>query len=326
VDNDTKEKGADRVIEELSVALKQEQEAHSNESKELNAALRVQQEAHKYNEEQLKTALKQEREAHSNDVTSLDSLVESMKNDKNEHEQRIKDLEVVLRSVYPEAQVLQIPLGGPSRIFEGSSSASATGTGPLSATGMDSVSAPGTPFASGRSLSSFSPVLGRRSSADDLDVPPSPGSTVFSTSELGDRLGNRSKENTWILRMFRRLLFEKFSHLEPEDLNRALKMETRPSTMLRVEVEKVLKSYKAHQKGFGMRKAFQRLDAQRTGQVDQATFESRMRQIFSMDATLSSHIFRLLLEQAGIEAGFIGEEQFAQSLGEKLVRSSSQGG
>jgi len=103
-----------------------------------------------------------------------------------------------------------------------------------------------------------------------------------------------SKMDGFILRLFQRLLWEKFSHFPPDDLHKALKMDQRPATIPKSEVDKVLKMYRSHYKGFTMAKAFRGLDVHRTGRLAAHEFELRLTQTLSLDVELSGHIYGLL--------------------------------
>jgi len=107
-------------------------------------------------------------------------------------------------------------------------------------------------------------------------------------------LAASSTVDSYIMRLFHRLLWERFSHLGPDDLAKALKMDQRSNNMPRADVDKVLKMYKNHQKTFTIAKAFRNIDVHRTGRLAAHEFELRLTQILSLDVELSGYIYRLL--------------------------------
>jgi len=106
--------------------------------------------------------------------------------------------------------------------------------------------------------------------------------------------GSSAKSDSYVLRLFHRLLWEKFSHYDPDDFHKALKMDQRPATLPKSEVEKAIKGYRAFQKNFTMAKAFRSLDVHHTGRLASHEFEMRLTQSLALDVELSGHIYNIL--------------------------------
>lgn len=97
-----------------------------------------------------------------------------------------------------------------------------------------------------------------------------------------------------VLRLFRRLLHERYAALSPQELSRALRMEQRSTTLPKAEVEQVLRKFDAHQKSFSTQKAFQRLDMRRAGKISVNDFQEALRKNLLLDKQTSGHIFKLI--------------------------------
>jgi hypothetical protein len=132
--------------------------------------------------------------------------------------------------------------------------------------------------------------------------------------------------DSYIMRLFHRLLWEKFSHYEPEDIVKALKLETRTGNIPKADVEKVLKAYKTHQKNFTIAKAFRNIDVHRTGRLAAHEFELRLTQILSLDVELSGYIYRLLHNCLHPPGDSASSSVIVKTLEDKEEASSSKSG
>lgn len=148
----------------------------------------------------------------------------------------------------------------------------------------------------------------------------------------GTMTGQQSND-ILLLRLFKRLLHERFSHKNADEISKLLKLDARPGSVPRTDVDKFLKNYKKFQQEFDMQKAYQKLDMQKGGQMKEVDFQSVLtksvgldpessRQIFSMLDNLihGQHTIRLKgkLEPVS-KAGCICEEDFVQCLRDPIL-------
>jgi len=140
-----------------------------------------------------------------------------------------------------------------------------------------------------------SPVVSPRSFSDDPSPRPKTAARAASVSS-GPSTPRATVEDVdfVVLRLFRRLLHERYAALSPQELSRALRMEQRSTTLPKAEVEQVLRKFDAHQKSFSTQKAFQRLDMRRAGKVSVNDFQEALRKNLLLDKQTSGHIFKLI--------------------------------
>lgn len=140
--------------------------------------------------------------------------------------------------------------------------------------------------------------------------------------------GGNAKCDMVVLRLFRRLLWERLSLKTSDEIAKLLKMDTRSSTVPRAEVEKFLKQYKKFRDDFDMQKAFQKLDAQHTGRLAFDEFPQVLSRNLTIDSDTSDYLYTTLDSichglhpltarmpvLSGAEVGYISEDHFVRLL------------
>jgi len=93
-----------------------------------------------------------------------------------------------------------------------------------------------------------------------------------------------------ILRLFKRLLCERFSHKNADEISKLLKLDTRAGSVPRADVDKFLKQYKKFKDEFDMQKAFQKLDTQKSGRLTPADFSRVLSKNMALDANAAKSV------------------------------------
>lgn len=141
--------------------------------------------------------------------------------------------------------------------------------------------------------------------------------------------GARDPRDALALKLFRKLLLERFSQVKPEDVRRALKMEQRPSVVPRTEVDKVLRKFEEHQANVSWEKVFRRMARSDAGSLPATDFADSIQQTLLCDEKTASHLFALLKSQscagggdaAGGEAAMgLSVHEFVQLLNDPRIR------
>jgi len=123
-------------------------------------------------------------------------------------------------------------------------------------------------------------------------------------SEFGSYHGpseSGGMSNKIILRLFRKLVIERFSHKNSDEISKLLKMDTRTTSIPRSDVDRFLKSYKRFRDEFDMQKAFQKLDPQRTGRLGVDDFQQALAKTLTVDADTANYITTAM--QSAAQAG-----------------------
>jgi len=140
-----------------------------------------------------------------------------------------------------------------------------------------------------------------------------------------------------ILKVFRRLIFEKFSSKNADELSRLLKMEGPSTSMRKADVDKVLKQYKKFKDEFDERKAFQKMDVHKAGSIPAAVFQDVLAKLLYLDSQASDYIYAIIdgvlhgshplkrtqfsgVQFASQQAGEIEQENFVRLLSDPCMR------
>jgi len=276
--------------------------------------------------------MEQQKDLHAEEVTGMSAKIEKLEAQRAELQAELDGLRLQAGTSREKLQFLKSLVGrqqdtmatkglSPSSMGTPSNSLLRTDSGAI---GFGAASSPGLPtmtMSSADSMTSGTPRtspthLERRPSglrsrlgglpiSSDPALPTAAGTTprgtviVVSQGRRGSKMApgdpTEFSKDLLVLKIFRRLVIEKFCQLSPEDLNKGLKLDSNPAFINRADLLKVMKKSEGAARSFTFKKAFHKFDPSFSGKVNGDQFKQMMEVHFRMEADPSNQLWLLIV-------------------------------
>jgi len=284
--------GLGKVVADLRLEVKKAKQAHKDDLarfKGLEPGLKM---------------MEQQKEVHADEVSSMTTQIEKLEAARADLQAEVDNLRLQAGTNRDKLHFLKNLVGRQQDAMATKGLQSPTSQTSPTSTLLRTDSGVYTPLSTpnGRTASRSRMSLGLPSSSDptlSLAERLTPRGSLIVVSQQGRRASKEAPAETakdvLVLKIFRKLVLEKFCQLTGEDLNKGLKLDSNPAFINRAELVKVIKRAEGSARTFTMKRAFNKFDPAATGKINGDQFRQALDTHFKIEVDPSTQLWLLIL-------------------------------